>query len=210
MPAPNLAERNGAVVAWLAVPVWPVVPLLLGWGYLAAGTGGQLQGEFDWLLAIFDWLSPWGGQRVAWLPFLGGALLLSAQLGLIGLLAVGAPPYLRAHARRALLWSALTLPAALLAPFVMGACLAMPADPALWTWQVGDPALVRQARLGAALGFPGLLLALPAGPATMEGFRIAQRGGDLGPVPRRVWVWTAIAVLVSAGVLTSAVLGVGL
>ena len=128
------------------------------------------------------------------------------QLALIGALAWRGPPWQREHARRALLWAMLTLPAALLAPFVMGACLAMPADPSLWADPLGNPALVRQARLGASLGLPGLLLAMPAGPATMEGLRVARGGADLAPVPRRIWVWTALSLTASAAILASALL----
>lgn len=206
MPAPTQADRRLAVVSWLAVPVWPVVPLLVGWAYLAAGTNGHLRGDFELLLTVFDWLSPWGGRHVAYLPFLLGAAVLLAQLGVIAALALRAPPWVRTHARRALLWSMLTLPAALLAPFVMGACLAMPTDPSLWAGPLGEPSLVRQAQLGAALGIPGLLLAMPAGPATMAGLRDAREGGRLSQVPRRVWVWTALALATSLLVIGSRLL----
>jgi hypothetical protein len=208
MPELTDADRRLAVVSWLAVPVWPAIPLLVGWAYLAAGTSGQLRGDFDMLLWVFDWLSPWGGRNVAYLPFLFGAAVLFTQLGLIATLAWRSPRWVRTHARRALLWSAMTLPAALLAPFVMGACLALPADPSLWAGPLGEPELVRQAKLGAALGLPGLLLAMPAGPATILGLRVAREGSNLAPVPGRIWVWTGLSLVTTMLVLGSALLGV--
>ena len=79
--------------AWplLLVPTWAVLPVLLAWACLAAGSGGQL-GGLGWAVAILDAISPVHGVRgvqalpmAAWVGLgaggLGGAHLQGGGVG---------------------------------------------------------------------------------------------------------------------------------
>jgi hypothetical protein len=188
--------------AWplLLVPTWAVLPVLLAWACLAAGSGGQL-GGLGWVVAILDAISPVHGVRgVQALPMAAWVGLGAGGLG--GLWALrGRPDATGAQARAAIPLAALLLPALLLGPAPLFVLSGLPADAASWAWPGGDPGLVARARFGAAAGFLPLLLALPALPAWRDGLQAALRGAPAPGLPRGAWRFVTGALVTGLVIL---------
>lgn len=195
----------GRPPAWplLLVPTWALLPVLLAWACLAAGSGGQL-GGLGWAVATLDVISPVHGVHgVQPLPLVIWLGLAAASLGGLGALR-GRDDPTGAQARAALPLAALLLPAVLLGPAPLYVLSGLPADAATWAWPGGDLALVARARFGAAAGFLPLLLALPAVPAWRDGLQAALRGAPAPALPRGAWRFVAGAALTGLVILALA------
>lgn len=208
-PDREVAERRGAVVVRALAPVWVVPFGLVSWAWLVAAFGGQDVGALGWWVAICEAVSPWGahdGVRGGALAVY--ALALAGPLGLTGVMAAGAPPHLRAHARRALVDWGLMAWLLVATPYAMGLVAGLPVDGISLVAGgevVGGSAAGNRARVGSAVVFPGLLMALPVVMGWRRALAAAGRGAAPTGLSRRQWVFHGVVALVGVAIVASAV-----
>jgi len=193
-------ETVTAALAYVLAPVWVIPLLLAGWGYLVTGTGGQDASLFRPVVATYAVITPYSMQDgVSWGLSIVYALIVGLPALFLLMLFVGGPPFVKLHARRALLFSAVLVPAVLALPYVTGVVAALPMGG--FSVMRGDEVVATPlgviARRGSAFAFPGILLALLSVYKWQEGIRQALAGQPTAPLGRRFWIFLAVFAVIS-------------